>query len=233
MEFYNPKYAEYYSEEDLDKLKPVLSSHIADALKHLGIKNCVIPDEIYQVTPGGKVIGSACTMMCGKAREVDTRRGLKEMIDNVSQPGDVIIMDIGGEKEYVMLGGRAAYRAKKKGIQAIFIDGSTRDIAEITEHGLPVYARGKGLLASEGEVELFGYNIPVRMGGTTIKEGDIVVADDTGAVVIPKEHAKKAIAYAVDRQEIDDESYEALLSGRPYVHQHFHDDNLEELHQRD
>jgi len=233
MEYYNPMYAEYYTEEDLDKLKPVLSSHIADALKHIGIKNCVIPDDIYPVVPGKKIIGSACTMVCGKAREVNVRRGLKEMIDEVSQPGDVIVMDVGGNMEYVMLGGRAAYRAKKKGVQGFFIDGCTRDIAEIQEHGIPVLARGKGLIASEGEIELFGYNIPARIGGITIKAGDIIVSDDTGSVVIPKEHAKKAIAYAVDRQEIDDESYEALIAGKPYVHQHFHDDNLEELHQRD
>lgn len=233
MEFYNPKYAEYYTEEDLDKLKPVLSSHIADALKHIGYKNCVIPDEIYPVVPGEKIIGSACTMVCGSARSENVRRGLKEMIDEVSQPGDVIIMDIGGNMEYVMLGGRAAYRAKKKGVQGFIIDGCTRDIDEIKEHGMPVLARGRGLIASEGEIELFGYDIPARIGGITIKNGDIIVSDDSGTVVIPKEIAKKAIAYAVDRQEIDDESYEALIAGRPYVHQHFHDDNLEHLHEID
>lgn len=234
MEFFNEANSAYYTAEDLEKLVPVLSSHVADALKHIGIKNCVIQDYIKPMTvTGHKIIGSACTMMAGPARDPNCRRGLKELIDDVSKPGDVIVMDINGYTDAVMLGGRAAYRAKKKGVGAIFIDGSTRDIEEIREMDYPVFAKSRGLLASEGEIELMGFNIPVMLGGVVIKQGDIIVADDTGAVVIPKECAKKAIAYAVDRQEIDDESFEALKAGRPYVHQHFHDDDLEHLHSVD
>lgn len=193
MKYYNSEYVKYYSQEDLERLENVLSSHVADALAHENIKNCVMNNYMTPLCKGHKVIGSACTMMAGKSRTENNKRGLKALVDDTSKPGDVIVIDVDGYMEHVMWGGRVTMRSMKKGIQGIFIDGSTRDIEEIQSMNFPVFAKGKGLNASEGKIECLGINIPIRCGGVIVKPGDIIVADDTGAVVIPKENAKRII----------------------------------------
>jgi regulator of RNase E activity RraA len=77
--------------------------------------------------------------------------------------------------------------AQGLGLAGVVIDGASRDVGDIAKLGLPVFARGttprKPTMNGPGEV-----NVPVSCGGVCVVPGDIVVADDEGAIVVPLRH---------------------------------------------
>lgn len=108
-----------------------------------------------------------------------------------AQPGDVLIVDRGGDTEIACFGGETALLAKVKGIAGLIVDGAVTDSMEITDMQWPVYTRSlSGVLGRKlgvaGELQT-----TVNCGGVPVSPGDLIVADDDGIVVIrPHEAAE-------------------------------------------
>jgi regulator of RNase E activity RraA len=79
-------------------------------------------------------------------------------------------------------GGLLNYAAKARGAAAVIIDGAIRDIAELRDSGIPVYARTS---VPNGPQKAWGggVNVPIQCGGVSVNPGDILVGDDDGVVV--------------------------------------------------
>ncbi len=92
----------------------------------------------------------------------------------------------------------------KKGIGGIIVDGAIRDLNRIIELKFPIFTKYAVPAASKhiGGGEL---NIPVNCGGVTVNPGDIVVGDENGVVVIPKEKLDEVIEKAGIKKKSDDE----------------------------
>ena len=69
-------------------------------------------------------------------------------------------------------------------------DGACRDVSEARELGFPVYARGRIPVTARGRVQQRSVGEPVRLGELTVNAGDIVLADETGVVAVPRAHAE-------------------------------------------
>ena len=99
-----------------------------------------------------------------------------------------------------MVGDLLATQAKGRGVAAVLVDAAVRDVAELRELGLPIWARfvrvrgaDKAVRGTIGE--------PVEVGGATIRQGDIVVLDEDGAVVVEAERLDEVLAAArADRE---------------------------------
>ena len=99
-----------------------------------------------------------------------------------------------------LVGELLATQALGRGVAAILVDAAVRDVDELRELGLPVWARhirvsgaGKRVPGTIGE--------PVEVGGATIRQGDVVVLDADGAVVVPRERVEDVLAAARERAE--------------------------------
>lgn len=127
----------------------------------------------------------------GPAFTVKVRPGdnlfLHKALD-IAQPGDVIICDAGGAGENAILGEMMGRYAATKGIAAIVINGAIRDRKGLASLSIPVYAKGvtpNGPFKSgPGEI---GY--PVVVGGVSVNSGDLVVGDEDGVIILPRELA--------------------------------------------
>ena len=79
-------------------------------------------------------------------------------------------------------------------------NGGVRDTDEIIKQGIPVYMdplqRGRGIRPGRNEIE--SVNKPVTVGGVLVRQGDVVVADGDGVVVVPREYAKQVAEYALE-----------------------------------
>ena len=116
------------------------------------------------------------------------------MID-AAGPGDILVIDNGGQCVSTF-GGLATLAAKVKGIGGLVVDGGVRDREEMVEHGFPVFARHMTPLTGRTRLAITGINEPVACGGVRVRAGDVIVADGSGVVCIPAEHAAKVAELA-------------------------------------
>jgi RraA family protein len=127
--------------------------------------------------------------------------------------GDVLVLDAGGDVDNAVIGGILSFYAATIGLAGLVIDGAIRDVAEIRERDLPVYARGvthRGPY-KDGPGEI---NVPVSVGGMVVNPGDIVVGDQDGLLAIPVEDAETVLAAARQTLVNEANTLRAMKEGR-------------------
>ncbi|TMA04477.1 MAG: RraA family protein, partial [Deltaproteobacteria bacterium] len=100
-------------------------------------------------------------------------------------------------------GGLLSLAAKTKGLSGVVIDGACRDIDESREVGFPVFARAVVPMTARGRVVQDSFNQEIQFAGVQVHPGDLVIADGSGVVFIPREKEQEVIkeAEAVAQQE--------------------------------
>lgn len=152
--------------------------------------------------------GTAVTM---RSRGGDNLTYLRAL--DFCRPGDVLIIDAGGDLNNAVVGGILSFYAANVGVTGIVIDGAIRDVAEIREREFPVYARGvthRGPY-KDGPGEI---NVPVSVGGMVVNPGDIVVGDQDGLLAIAQTEVQFVIEKALAVLEAEAETMRAMKEGR-------------------
>ena len=111
----------------------------------------------------------------------------------VARPGDVIVVDRGGDTEIACWGGFATLLAKARGIAGLIVDGAVTDTMEITDLRFPVYSRTVSGLVGQSVGGYGEINTTVTCGGVPVSPGDLIVADDDGVVVIRPHEAETVL----------------------------------------
>ncbi|WP_223292106.1 RraA family protein [Defluviicoccus vanus] len=103
---------------------------------------------------------------------------------DISQPGDVVVIDSHGSVNTAFWGENMTMSALNRGVVAAVIDGACRDVEEIRKMGFPVIC--KGIVPNVAAIAGYGdVNVPIQCAGVTVSPGDIVVADGNGVVIVP------------------------------------------------
>ncbi len=167
--------------------------------------------------PGKTMVGRVVTMaflparqdldsvVTAKAKEKGIDRLGNQYVIDMLQPGDVLVVDLGGKKEGgTIVGDNLFYyimKATKSG--GLIVDGSIRDLQGISEMEMPAYFRHTHPTAIGG-VTLSGVNVPVRIGNVTVLPGDVVVGDREGVAFIPPQLLQR-ISDQADTTHVHDE----------------------------
>ena len=98
-------------------------------------------------------------------------------------PGCVLVVDARGHVDTAVWGGILTHAAKVKGVAALVVDGGVRDVDELKESGVAVYARG---VVPNGPHKGFGGSVngPIQCAGVPVGPGDLLVGDADGVVVV-------------------------------------------------
>ncbi len=155
------------------------------------------------------------TKMIGRAVTVRTYPGdwakPVEAID-VAREGDVIVIDSGGVGPAVW-GELATLSAKQKKLAGVVVNGAIRDSGEIRKLQFPVFA--KLIMPNAGEPKGFGeIGTPINISGITICDGDWILGDSDGLMVIPKRDAREMANYAMDWLERENRIREEISQGK-------------------
>jgi regulator of RNase E activity RraA len=133
------------------------------------------------------------------------------------EPGDVLVIDTGGEAKRAPWGGGTAYAAYQAGAAGVIVDGPVTDWDEITVMGLPTWARGTTSLtyraAPAGGQAEGGVNVPVRISGTIVKPGDVAFADSDGVFFLGRGEALEESKRLVEVMTKEPETWRALARG--------------------
>lgn len=129
------------------------------------------------------------------------------------RPGDVMVVDAGGDITNAVIGGILSYYGATIGLAGMVIDGAIRDVAEIAERSFPVYARGVNHRGpyKDGPGAI---NIPVTVGGMTVQPGDLVVGDQDGVLAFAPEMASALIEKAEAQRAKEEATMAAMREGR-------------------
>lgn len=136
------------------------------------------------------------TTMCGPAFTVRVRPGDNLMIHKalmMVQPGDVLVIDGGGDVTQALVGGLMRTTCVAKGVAGLVIDGAVRDLTEWAEDGMPIFAKGhthRGP-SKDGPGEI---NVPISCAGLAVLPGDLIVGDADGVIAVPKDQAEDVLA---------------------------------------
>lgn len=153
-------------------------------------------NRLYAIDPAIQAISGEGRTLCGPACTVRVFPGDNLMVHkalDVARPGDVVVVAAGGSLDNAVVGDTISAKASHRGIAGFIVDGLVRDVAGIRELDYPVYARGATpvgpLHRGPGEI-----NYPVACGGVVVNPGDIVVADESGIVIVPSTVAAGLLA---------------------------------------
>ncbi|MEM2024536.1 MAG: RraA family protein [Candidatus Caldarchaeum sp.] len=195
----------------VEEFSKIPTSNVSDALDRFKIKGGL--EGIVPIVDDVRIAGTAFTVRFIPASQVE----LKPWVTYVdkAQPGDVVVIDNGGRTYCTVWGGLLSARARDMGIRGTVIDGVCRDIDVIRALRYPVFSRGRFMMTGKDRVQLAGINEPVSIAGVLVKPGDIIVADDSGVVVVPQEKAEEILQAALDIYEKESKILEEVKRGVP------------------
>lgn len=188
------------------KLTEAPTAGLSAQLRSRGLNNVVI-EGVAPLKPGAKIVGSAKTL-----RFVPNREDLfkshgggfnaqKQAFDSI-RPGEVVVIEARGESGSGTLGDILALRAKSLGAAGVVTDGGVRDSAEVAEI-LPVFSTAKHPAVLGRKHVPWESDVAVACGNATVLPGDVIVADDDGAIVIPRGLVEEVVDAALAK-EIED-----------------------------
>ncbi|UPW83354.1 RraA family protein [Lysinibacillus sp. Ag94] len=159
-----------------------------------------------------KIAGSAVTV-----RLPDGENGAVLEAIRAAQEGDILVIDAKGNTNRAVAGDFVLSLAKGIGVQGFVVDGVIRDMAAIRELDFPVFSLGTTVAAGNknggGQV-----NVPIAIGGVSVRPGDYIIGDVDGVVVVPQEDAERIVAAAEVKLEKDDvRAQEALANGKESI----------------
>src|ERR1700694_5726459 len=176
-----------------DTLREITTATITTMLLKKGIRRCWMDGPKPLVPHGKRLVGPAFTLRFVPAREdlatpeswakpVSTRGAIEEMPE-----GCIAVADAMGIVSAGIFGDILTMRMVKRNVAALVTDGAVRDKAGVLASKLPVWCAGVAAPASVNGLTFVGWQEPIGCGGVAVFSGDIIVADDDGAVLIPKD----------------------------------------------
>lgn len=190
------------SQEIIERAKKLNTTVISDALGRTGSMDY----KVKPVSSGMKVIGTALTVDLRAGDNLFLHQGIY-----CGGEGYVLVADGKGHTENAYLGELMAGAAKAIGLEGIVIDGLVRDKEMLSEIGLPVFA--KGFIPNGPFKDGPGaINVPISCAGVTVYPGDLIVGDDDGVVVVPKEKIENVLAKAEAKLKDEEKRMETINS---------------------
>ena len=206
--------------EVLEKLRTVPTAFVSDFLKQIGIINHRIRG-VRAIAPFDSdkhVAGCAVTMYFAPVSEAypytDAPFMHTEVVEQ-AEAGDIVVI-AGQGAPFGFWGDHTTHQAINQKLDAVVIDGYTRDSRAILQTDFPVFSTGITFESYVRRYDPVAYNIPVDVGGAMVRPGDVLVGDDDGVVVIPIEVLDQVIAGVDGIADAEQHLRGAVADGKPW-----------------
>jgi len=198
--------AEYVSDPVamLEAYRHVEAASVSDAIEQLFHQKHYMSHRMQAIFPT-KFAGTALTVKLVKQENSDPNAltGMLQAIDS-GGAGSVYVMQVEDGADIAGMGGLMGSAMFARGYAGAIIDGGVRDLPQLKRIGFPVYSTGPVPSTSVGHYRFGGMNVPVDCDGIKVNPNDIIVADQDGVVVVPREHAAEVLIRA---QQLDNSEH--------------------------
>lgn len=206
----------------IEQLRAVSSATASATLHKMGVRQTYIQGPTTR-KPGTRAVGPAVTLQFMPQRE-DVASGLsQESGEKVSalwsvleeiQPGDMLAVQAYGDLYTGCLGEMLVTYFKGRGGVGIVVDGCIRDWPRVQEIDVPLWTRGvTPNYASQATLYPWAYNVPIACSRVLVLPGDIIIADDDGAVLVPSNLASRVLHITLEHEDWETFSRMKLAEG--------------------
>jgi regulator of RNase E activity RraA len=182
-----------------------------------GLATSVVSDVLGRTigAVGIAPVNQGSIAVCGNAVTVSVRAGDNLMIHKALQmlaPGDVLVVDGGGDVSRALFGEIMMTVAKSKGAVGCVFDAAIRDVDAFQKSGFPCWARGVNLRGplKDGHGSV---NVPVTIGGMLIYPGDIILGDSDGIIALRPAIALEAAKLGKEKELAERKAIESIHAG--------------------
>jgi len=193
------------SDEILRAASEISAATMHEAAGKIG----ALPSYLKPISSGMKI--------CGRAYPVKGPSGCNLWLHRAiakAKRGDVLIADIGDDKEFGYWGDIMGTSSITKGIAGLVIDGCVRDQFELEEMGFPVFSSGLSIRGTDKKFDGKGsLEEPIIIGNIAIEHGDLVLGDNDGIVIIPANQVEDSITKSIEREDKEDATKKRLRDG--------------------
>jgi regulator of RNase E activity RraA len=192
----------------VEGLRLVEVASVADAMEQLYGQKMYMSHDMRPLFPA-KFAGPAVTVMLKKEEHKEGPSASSGMLDAIdtAPPGSVYVMVVEDGLDIAGMGALMGTAMKFRGLAGAVIDGGLRDTPQMRRIQFPVYSRSIVPSTSINHYRFAGVNVPVKCAGVTVRANDIIVADEDGVAVVPREKAAEVLKRA---QDLDDTEHRML-----------------------
>jgi len=163
--------------------------------------------ELRPAWPGARIGGTAVTALCWPGDNLMIHVAVEQC-----RPGDVLVVATNSPSTDGLFGELFATALARRGVRGVVLASGVRDVAELRAMGFPAWSRA---VSAQGSVKATAgaVNVPVTVGGQVVSPGDVVVADDDGVMVVPRDDVHRALTASQSRLEKEAAARAAFEAG--------------------
>jgi regulator of RNase E activity RraA len=197
------------------------TSLISDVMDELGIPEGVIGASTLRPTLPGKVMVGPALTVRNITQRADPLASAKKQVNrmaefeahNLAEDGDVLV--IAGVASMSNMGGISALTGQRQGERGAIVMGGVRDVRHSRSIGYPVWASEITPSTGKWRLETVEINGEIQMGEVRVNPGDLVVADDTGVVFIPRASIMEVLELCEKKKTAEDTRIDTISRGVP------------------
>ncbi|MEV5357008.1 4-carboxy-4-hydroxy-2-oxoadipate aldolase/oxaloacetate decarboxylase [Streptomyces sp. NPDC086081] len=197
----NPPKAEA---EDVEALAGYGTATVGEAMGRTGF----LGTHLRPIQQGVRVAGTAVTVLCWPGDNLMIHAAVEQCGE-----GDILVVTTTSPCADGLFGELFATALAHRGVRGVVLNTGVRDTAELRAMGFPAWSAA---VSPQGTVKATGgsVNVPIVIGGQVIRPGDVIVADDDGVVVVPRERARDTAEASEAREQKEAGARAAFLEGQ-------------------
>lgn len=199
------------TDDGIARLAKLDTCAVSDALDRLGLKGAVIG--IRPLWPCPRIVGRAVTVKIKPAGLEKPKQHLCTPAIVAADGSNVIVVDHGGRTDVAAWGGLLSLAAQIKKIRGVIVDGAARDVDESRELEFPVFGKAAVQVTARGRVMQESFNEEIKCAGVQVHPGDLVIADMSGVVFIPRAREQDVLTQAEGLAAAELRMAEAIKTG--------------------
>ncbi|MFD7136332.1 4-carboxy-4-hydroxy-2-oxoadipate aldolase/oxaloacetate decarboxylase [Streptomyces sp. NPDC059894] len=189
--------------KDVDALAGYGVATVSEAMGRTGL----LGPDVRPIQQGVRVAGTAVTVLSWPGDNLMIHAAVEQCGE-----GDILVVTTTSPSTDGMFGELFATALQQRGVRGLIINAGIRDTQELREMDFPAWSRA---VSAQGTVKATGgsVNVPVAIDGQVIRPGDVILADDDGVVVVPRERVRATVEASEAREVKEAKARAAFIDG--------------------